>query len=1239
MPEYVYALHDFLPEHEDEIAFRAGQPIEVVERDDQYSDGWWQGRNIAGKIGLFPQSYTTPAAPATVLSLSTSTSSSSHVPRTTLSDSSEPLREDLDSTSFRGSDNDSSIGIAIGDPDHAQGEVMKATMTDVQQAIEQLGRDDRDGAQSFSFASSRGGDTDRETDGTETDGEIGEGWHRNARDKLAEQARKVVEAKAAAEAEVMDIRTTAPPIDVEMSDESEAEEDDPAFQHMRFTRDHPHIPEEDEEGEVRRNSVARDHRRKDSNETSSAILPREDLESPLEDSGERTATANQTSFTSASPPPRSARSPIPDGQRSPRLLPTPTSPNAMNIVAPVPVIPMDATMIPMPVSPGPVVHATPTPSVVREVPNSLPSPALTASGTRQSSQQASKHNSVSSTGKASTGSVQSPPEMELSKKSTPPSEWSVEEVVEWLKSKGFGSDVYDKFIEQEITGDVLLELDINLLKVEIGIVAFGKRMRIANAIAELRRPPSIIFTDHQPQHSQSRSISQSVQSLTYAYSPSGSIQHSLNSPMFMTSMGAAMNRPESTSFGGAGNPESPRPETSASPIIPKRVSSLSSTGASLSGGGSVEGTGIAAGMEKAMMVSMVGLGLTALPSARLAPSPSDSALDKHTRAEPEEPHERMVDDPGAQSESESIPSASKQRRRLFGLSVDSSSSGRDKDKSESINNSKDVLAPSPASGTVSPRPRKRESQDDSSVVSRQSRGKRSTDGASKGTERLSLFGGSFPTSLGKSRKPPPRITSTLLEESTPSEKTSTLSLSRLYGRKTSGRPSTSDGLAASSLRNGARASGDTENKKEQEREKSLVKARDEEKVMFKAKDSPSKDPGTFHMSAGSPSQDGRSSVRGPNALKPGKSIIDQIGQPDHEGWMRKKGDHYNSWKVRYFIIKGPHLYILRSNNKAEAKIKGYINIVGYKVIADENVDPGRYGFRIVHETDKTHYFSSDEQATVREWMKAIMKATIGRDYSKPVVSSVNIATIPLTVAQAMNPAPRPPSPTARAATQKALRRENPNQLSTRDARILMGLPSPNNATRTEDPQESERVRFESFFASQPVSTETDETGHGSATQNISKNAPPRPTREARRATDHAVPQNADSNLVDWANSHLPRSLQVIDPAGPLFGGLALLRLAEDMMGKPASPPIPDSTFPSGPNDDKLDGLFRLFDFLLDNDVRMGSVSINDVRQGKRDKVVQLLKALKAWEDRRKEIVKSIGQGSVQAGPLMATTWR
>ncbi len=50
------------------------------------------------------------------------------------------------------------------------------------------------------------------------------------------------------------------------------------------------------------------------------------------------------------------------------------------------------------------------------------------------------------------------------------------------------------------------------------------------------------------------------------------------------------------------------------------------------------------------------------------------------------------------------------------------------------------------------------------------------------------------------------------------------------------------------------------------------------------------------------------------SFKSGQSILEQIGQPDHNGWMRKKGEHYNTWKTRYFVLKGPHLYWLRSNN-------------------------------------------------------------------------------------------------------------------------------------------------------------------------------------------------------------------------------------------------------------------------------------------------------------------------------------
>jgi hypothetical protein len=68
MVEYVYARHDFVPEHEDEIAFRAGERIEIVERDDLYSDGWWQvrsfGRLFASRAVPSPSPRSTVPLPA-----------------------------------------------------------------------------------------------------------------------------------------------------------------------------------------------------------------------------------------------------------------------------------------------------------------------------------------------------------------------------------------------------------------------------------------------------------------------------------------------------------------------------------------------------------------------------------------------------------------------------------------------------------------------------------------------------------------------------------------------------------------------------------------------------------------------------------------------------------------------------------------------------------------------------------------------------------------------------------------------------------------------------------------------------------------------------------------------------------------------------------------------------------------------------------------------------------------------
>jgi hypothetical protein len=52
----VYGLHAFVAENEDEISFAPGEEVIVLEKDDQYGDGWWQVRRsslfFAHRLGV-----------------------------------------------------------------------------------------------------------------------------------------------------------------------------------------------------------------------------------------------------------------------------------------------------------------------------------------------------------------------------------------------------------------------------------------------------------------------------------------------------------------------------------------------------------------------------------------------------------------------------------------------------------------------------------------------------------------------------------------------------------------------------------------------------------------------------------------------------------------------------------------------------------------------------------------------------------------------------------------------------------------------------------------------------------------------------------------------------------------------------------------------------------------------------------------------------------------------------------
>ncbi|OAD79264.1 hypothetical protein PHYBLDRAFT_179049 [Phycomyces blakesleeanus NRRL 1555(-)] len=146
-----------------------------------------------------------------------------------------------------------------------------------------------------------------------------------------------------------------------------------------------------------------------------------------------------------------------------------------------------------------------------------------------------------------------------------------------------------------------------------------------------------------------------------------------------------------------------------------------------------------------------------------------------------------------------------------------------------------------------------------------------------------------------------------------------------------------------------------------------------------------------------------------------RSSMDSINQrtrysdgsvaPDMEGWLHKQSDKYRTWNKRWFVLKGYNLFYFKS--PTDVRMKGIINLRGYKIILDENIHAGKYSFKAQHDTERTFYFHTDTENSMRAWLKTLIKATISRDYKAPVMSSSTIPTVSLDTARRMKP--RPPS--------------------------------------------------------------------------------------------------------------------------------------------------------------------------------------------------------------------------------------
>jgi hypothetical protein len=103
------------------------------------------------------------------------------------------------------------------------------------------------------------------------------------------------------------------------------------------------------------------------------------------------------------------------------------------------------------------------------------------------------------------------------------------------------------------------------------------------------------------------------------------------------------------------------------------------------------------------------------------------------------------------------------------------------------------------------------------------------------------------------------------------------------------------------------------------------------------------------------------------------------------------------------------------------------------------------------------------------------------------------------------------------------------------------------------------------------------------------------------------------------------------PEGFIYSRPELLRIARSISDIRRPTPF-DSVCSQKSNDETFECLSNLVDLLLDEDVKMGIIDTRDMSEecvDKREKIIRLLRSLRTWEERRREILRSIRTSALQ----------
>lgn len=1299
----VYAIHDFQAENPDELSFSAGEAIEVTEKDDLYGDGWWQGRNTKGQLGLFPQAYTIPAASVpsgqqlassvnpsatsqptmheTLFEVQNaidqlhhpSNSTSSLPPPSPLTpESTKPSKEvddDTESSHIQPHSNPAQARAILAQKAQADSynNSHAMVMEKLKSASNQFHPTHRTSLNSLVSVPGIGDIELSEESDIEDDDHDSLGKHRISPSRSSTLVTTDTQASKSKSTQLKPISPTFHPSAPKLSQQQSSDcARQTAFKPGPFSAaaialgltGSPKDKDKDKNSSFQKGH----HHQKPS---TSSLLSDKGLDlrehfnlisapvaSTLRMSRESSQFTNLPALSDLDNRiPNSAPSDIhhiaPNGSTTPSTSrgtddkpPSPLERLSDTVAVPtrtrlttrsqenLKVTSSDSHQrkasvcstgnCALPVHQQNAQPANPSQSIVKDSKTSVST--ADSSSVKGSRSRSSSHveqfvsiedqstSPATSTFPSSAGARQGDGSFSSSHSRPPkplgfasfssafPDQWTVTEVSEWAKAKGLDEFTVGKFMEHEITGDVLLELDVNALK-EIDLTAFGRRVRVIKAIEELKKT-MLVQKPNQPSplsplsdgihHLTSSSLGSSLQPSPLPnprkeLGKSHGVRLSINSKQDYSpfpkayhasvdvsdqEVGLAHKSSGDSAFRASGfRGHAKRPSDASVFSFNRRQENelgsssreeLGATSNNLPSGNkrTSSGAGVPLQTNFAIPDGSQTKHQRNQSKATIEPKGRSRASSwAHVTEIPENDLSDTIQEPAPLDEPIALDAQEtnvdekpkKVKKKKLRIQKAPGTANSVKNRKNSFE-TPDARPPSPDTPEKSHEP--------------------------PNTKSRTSFLGNL-----RGRKPPPKLNS----QSPVNQSTPTSQNAEAEGRpgSSSGQPLSTNGRATRSLFHFGHEK---------------VQGQAQHQIQHLSPLAESKNA----ISSPLPVENKEPEL--PGAKNPGetRTALERIGTPDHMGWMRKKGEKYPTWKLRYFILKGPNLYYLKAQN--EIRIKGLIKLTGFKVLMDADVHPGRYGFRIIHDNGSTHLFSADDSKLLRDWMKAMMKATIDRDWVAPVISSCNIRTIPIREAQKMFPPPRPPSPQSRARVQKARMTANPDLLTDKDAAVLMSL---------QNLQKQHISSGNGTASSLPSSP---------AANHVSADVQLRPRRSVYRPSPEksntelsdAELSSTDQELLTWINANIKHhsSLEASDFSGSIRNGLVLVRLIESLTSSDSGLNDHDFMPLSTLNDEAIqqrgsvvekdedfDIFFSIFDYLNAQKIPLAGYSLNDLISG------------------------------------------